>query len=152
MIFAIELFAIAPLFAHLRTRLRRPHDQLRQNRYTLRQNGNRRLDTDGVRSFNELSSGVPVALTGQEGIRCGSPVRRRSKSGAAPATVGGESFSEVPLGFAVQSLGRLRRAMTRKPGDLPERSHPSVVRGRAFGADFRCGDESNCHTGGGRHG
>src|SRR4029077_11178194 len=43
------------------------------------------------------------------------------KSGAAPATVGGEPFSKVPLGFGVQSLGRRRRAKTREPGDLPER-------------------------------
>jgi len=67
---------------------------------------NRLLDGGGTSSFNRISSGVPVALIGQEGIRCVSPFRRRVKSGAAPATVGGEPFSEVPLGFAVQSLGK----------------------------------------------
>ena len=61
-----------------------------------------------------------IALISQEGIRCGSSFRRRVKSGAAPATVGGKSFSRMPLGFAVQSLGRRRRIKTREPGDLPE--------------------------------
>ena len=52
-----------------------------------------RLDTRRTSSFNLRSSGVPIALIGQEGIRCAAPFRRRSKSGAAPATVGGEPFS-----------------------------------------------------------
>src|SRR5205809_7362309 len=47
-------------------------------------------------------------------------VRWLVKSGAAPATVGGESFFNLPLGFVRQSLGRRRRVMTREPGDLPE--------------------------------
>jgi hypothetical protein len=117
-----------------------------------RRDTHERLDTDKVRPFNSRSSGVPIALIGQEGIRCVSPFRRRSNSGAAPATVGGESFSEMPLGFAVQSLGRRRTAKTREPGDLPERRHSFRRAGRAFGADFRCGDRTKCHTDGGRHG
>jgi hypothetical protein len=91
------------------------------------------LDTYGVHTFNPRSSGAPVALIGQEGIRCVSPFRRQDNSGAAPATVGGESFSRMPLGFAVQSLGRRRRIKTREPGDLPERRHPSGVRGARAG-------------------
>ena len=85
-----------------------------------RHNFGRRLDTIGPCSFNVRSSGVPVALTGQEGIRCVAPLRRQDNSGAAPATVGGEPFSHVPLGLAVQDLGRLRRVTTREPGNLPE--------------------------------
>jgi hypothetical protein len=98
-----------------------------------RQNEIRPLDSDKAHSFNQRSSGVSTALVGQEGIRCVSPLLRRAKSGAAPATVGGESFSRVPLGLVVQGLGRRRRAATREPGDLPERSHPSVVRGARSG-------------------
>jgi hypothetical protein len=98
----------------------------------LRQNENG-LDTDTVCSFNSNGSGVPIALIGQEGIRCVEPCRRQNNSGAAPATVGGEPFSKMPLGFAVQSLGRLRRATTREPGDLPELGHPSGVRGARSG-------------------
>ena len=110
------------------------------------------LDTIELRSFNAFSSGVPVALTGQEGIRCVAPLRRQDNSGAAPATVGGEPFSHVPLGLAVQGLGRPRRVTTREPGDLPERSHSFRRAGRACGADVRCGDRTKCHTDGGRHG
>jgi hypothetical protein len=39
----------------------------------------------------------------------------------------------VPLGVAVRSPGRRRRATIREPGDLPERSHPSIVRGARMG-------------------
>jgi hypothetical protein len=95
--------------------------------------GNGRLDTNGLHPFNSLRSGVPVALIGQEGIRCVAPFRRQDNSGAAPATVGGELFSQMPLGLAVQGLGRRRRVRTREPGDLPERSHPSGVRGARSG-------------------
>ena len=46
----------------------------------------------------------------QKGIRCDPPLRWvEFKSGAAPATVGGESFFRLPLGFVHQSLGRRRR-------------------------------------------
>ena len=76
---------------------------------------------------------MPIELIGQEGIRCATPFRRRGKAGAAPATVGGESFSHMPLGLAMQGLGRRRRVKTREPGDLPERSHPSGVRGARAG-------------------
>ena len=102
-------------------------------RNSLQQNENESLDTRRCDSFNPRSSGVPVALIGQEGIRCATPFQRRGKSGAAPATVGGESFSHVPLDLAMQGLGRRRRAATREPGDLPERSHPSGVRGARSG-------------------
>ena len=97
-------------------------------RNSLRQNEIELLDTHASCSFNWHSSGVPVALIGQEGIRCASPLRRQGKSEAAPATVGGESFSHVPLGLAAQGLGRRRRVTTREPGDLPERRHPSDAR------------------------
>jgi hypothetical protein len=97
--------------------------------YTLQQIGSACLDTGDARPFNSPCSGVPIALIGQEGIRCGSSFRWRAKSGAAPATVGGEPFSKVPLGFALQGLGRRRRAITREPGDLPERRHPTGARG-----------------------
>jgi opacity protein-like surface antigen len=101
---------------------------LLQGRNNLRQNENGFLDTPLSRPFYSRSSGVLITLIGQEGIRCAAPLQRQSKSGAAPATVGGESFSHVPLGLAMRGLGRRRRVMTRKPGDLPERGHPSDVR------------------------
>jgi len=116
------------------------------------QNTDGRIDTNDIRSLIPCRSGVLIALISQEGIRCGSPFRRRAKSGAAPATVGGESFSKMPLDFAVQSLGRRRRVKTREPGDLPEQRSSFRRAGRAYGADFRCGDDSNCHTDGGHHG
>ena len=96
------------------------------------QNETRSLDNHRGGSFNFRSSGVPVALIGQEGIRCVMPFRRQGKSGADPATVGGESFSNMPLGLAMQGLGRWRRVTTREPGDLPERSHlPACGEARA---------------------
>jgi high affinity Mn2+ porin len=97
-------------------------------RNSLQQNENELLDSCRGGSSYRRSSGVPVALIGQEGIRCAAPFQRQSKSGAAPATVGGESFSHVPLGLATQGLGRRRRVTTREPGDLPERGHPADVR------------------------
>ena len=39
----------------------------------------------------------------------------------------------MPLGLAMQGLGRRRRVTTREPGDLPERRHPSGVRGARTG-------------------
>src|SRR5262249_49288036 len=105
--------------------------------HTLRGNEFRGVDKNGSGFFHRSCSGAPVALTGQKGIRCDSPFRWRGKSGAAPATVGGESFFKLPLGY--QSLGRRRRTMTREPGDLPE--HVIFRRtGRAHGAVFRRGD------------
>ena len=101
---------------------------LLQERNSLQQNENGLLDTPRSCSFYSRSSGVPVTLIGQEGIRCAAPFQRQGKSGAAPATVGGESFSHMPLGLAMQGLGRRRRVTTREPGDLPERGHPSDVR------------------------
>jgi high affinity Mn2+ porin len=95
---------------------------------SLQQNGNELLDSRWVGSFHGHSSGVPVALIGQEGIRCAAPLQRQGKSGAAPATVGGESLSHVPPDPAMQGLGRRRRAATREPGDLPERGYPSDAR------------------------
>ena len=130
--------------------LRRAHETL-HGRNNLQQNEKGLLDTRRSNSFNSRSSGVLIALIGQEGIRCAAPFQRRRKSGAAPATVGGEPFSHVPLGLAMQGLGRRRRVTTREPGDLPERGHPSGVRWRACGADFRCGDKTTCHADGGRH-
>src|ERR1700728_2974943 len=79
------------------------------------QNENKRLDTGRAGSSYLHSSGVLTALVSQEGSRCVSPFRRRGNSGAAPATVGGEPFSEMPLGFAVRGLGRRRTATTREP-------------------------------------
>jgi hypothetical protein len=38
-------------------------------------------------------------LIGGKGIRCDPPLQRRVKAGAAPATVGGESFFRLPLGL-----------------------------------------------------
>jgi hypothetical protein len=73
-------------------------------RNSRQQNANGSLDTLRWRPFNRHSSGVPVALIGQEGIRCAAPRQRQGKSGAAPATVGGESFSHMPLSLAVQGL------------------------------------------------
>jgi hypothetical protein len=120
--------------------------------HTFQQNGIGQVDARSKRPFNSVSSGVLIVLVSQEGIRCAKPFRRRGKSGAAPATVGGEPFSKIPLGFAVQSLGRRRGARTREPGDLPERSHSFRRAGRACGADFRCGDRTICHAHGGLHG
>jgi hypothetical protein len=97
------------------------------------QNETGSLDNDRGGSFNFCSSGVPVALIGQEGSRCVVPFRRQGKSGADPATVGGESFSNMPLGLAMQGLGRWRRVTTREPGDLPERSHLPACGARARG-------------------
>jgi hypothetical protein len=119
---------------------------------SLRQNRSGRLDTNKTCVFYSRRSGALIALISQEGIRCDSPFRWRAKSGAAPATVGGESFSQMPLGFAVQSLGRRRRIRTREPGDLPEQKSSFRRAGRAIGAGFRCGDRAGCHTFGGRHG
>jgi hypothetical protein len=59
-------------------------------RHSLQQNENGLLDTCRAGPFFRSSSGVPVWLTGQEGIRFAAPLRRQGKSGAAPATVGGE--------------------------------------------------------------
>jgi hypothetical protein len=123
-----------------------------QDNNGIQQAANVLLDIKKDNAFNSCSSGVPIALVGQKGIRYVKPFRRRNNSGAAPATVGGEPFSKMPLGFAVQSLGRLRRAMTREPGDLPELKSSFRRAGRAIGADFRCGDRDRCHTNGGRLG
>ena len=117
----------APLWA-----LRRSLMTLREGN-TFRENENGSLDNHRGGSFNLPSSGVPIALVGQEGIRCATPFQRQGKSGAAPATVGGKSFSHMPLGLAMQGLGRRRRVTTREPGDLPERCHPSAVRGARAG-------------------
>lgn len=97
------------------------------------QNETGSLDNHRGGSFNFRSSGAPVALIGQEGIRCVIPFRRQGKSGADPATVGGESVSNMPLGLAMQGLGRWRRVTTREPGDLPERSHLPACGARARG-------------------
>src|SRR5262249_43937806 len=105
--------------------------------HTLQGNECRGVDKNGFGSFHRSCSGAPVALIGQKGIRCDWPSRRRIKSGAAPATVGGEPFFSLPLGC--QSLGRRRRVVTREPGDLPEQSSFRRA-GRAHGAVFRCGD------------
>jgi hypothetical protein len=115
-------------------------------RNSLQQNENELLDSRRSCSFNEHSSGVPVALIGQEGIRCASPLRRQGKSEAAPATVGGESFSHVPLGLAAQGLGRRRRVTTREPGDLPERRHPSDARWARAGRTSAAVTSTMCHT------
>ena len=106
---------------------------LLQERNSLQQNENGLVDTPRSCSFYSPSSGVLITLIGQEGIRCAAPFPRQGKSGAAPATVGGESFSHMPLGLAMQGLGRRRRVTTREPGDLPERRHPSGVRGARSG-------------------
>ncbi len=124
-------------------------NSLKQNETGL-QNEIGLLDSHPGRSLYASSSGVPVALTGQEGIRCAAPLQRQRKSEAAPATVGGEPFSYVPLDLAAQGLGRRRRVTTREPGDLPERGHPTDVRWARLG-DIRCGDKSTCHADGGRH-
>src|ERR1700739_722635 len=65
----------------------------------------------------------------------GNPVRpaNRVYSGAAPATVGGEPFSERATGLCQHGPGRWKTVTTREPGDLPERSHPSGVRGARTG-------------------
>ena len=91
---------------------------LLQERNSLQQNENGLVDTPRSCSFYSPSSGVLITLIGQEGIRCAAPFPRQGKSGAAPATVGGESFSHMPLGLAMQGLGRRRRVTTREPGDL----------------------------------
>jgi high affinity Mn2+ porin len=106
---------------------------LLQERNSLQQNENRLVDTPRSCSFYSPSSGVLITLINQEGIRCAALFPRQGKSGAAPATVGGESFSHMPLGLAMQGLGRRRRVTTREPGDLPERRHPSGVRGARSG-------------------
>jgi hypothetical protein len=153
--FSAKPFLTAKFLPAVRSARHRPRQRawLGDNSFQQnKQNENERLDTDRVYLSYLYSSGVPIALVGQEGIRCAESSRRQSNSGAAPATVGGEPFSEMPLGFAVQSLGRRRTATTREPGDLPERGHSFRRAGRAFGADFRCGDRTTCHTDGGRHG
>ena len=91
---------------------------LLQERNSLQQNENGLVDTPRSCSFYSPSPGVLITLIGQEGIRCAAPFPRQGKSGAAPATVGGESFSHMPLGLAMQGLGRRRRVTTREPGDL----------------------------------
>ena len=75
-----------------------------QERNSPQQNENGLLDTSRTCSFYSHSSGVPITLIGQEGIRCAAPLQRQGKSEAAPATVGGDSFSHVPLGLAMQDL------------------------------------------------
>ena len=62
-----------------------------QERNSHQQNENGLLDTSRTCSFYSHSSSVPITLIGQEGIRCAAPLQRQGKSGAAPATVGGES-------------------------------------------------------------
>jgi hypothetical protein len=91
------------------------------------------VDKSGSAFFHHERSGAPVALIGQKGIRCDLLFRWRVKSGAAPATVGGESFFSLPLGFVRQSLGRRRRIKTRKPGDLPEHVILPACGARAWG-------------------
>ena len=78
------------------------------------------VDKNGAGFFHRWCSGAPVALIGPKGNPVRSAISVRVKSGAAPATVGGESFFRLPLGFVHQSLGRRRRIRTREPGDLPE--------------------------------
>jgi hypothetical protein len=55
-----------------------------RGRNSHQQNENELLDTRRSCSSNAHSSGVPVALIGQEGIRCAAPFRRQGKSEAAP--------------------------------------------------------------------
>jgi hypothetical protein len=113
---------------------------------SLQQSESALLDSRRCCSFYVHSSGVPVALIGQEGIRCAAPFQRQGKSGAAPATVGGESFSHVPLDLGIQGLGRRRRVTTREPGDLPERGHPSDVRWARAGRTSAAVTSTMCHT------
>ena len=115
--------------------------------HTLQGNEFRGVDKNRRGFFHRSCSGAPVALIGQKGIRCDWPSRWPIKSGAAPATVGGESFFKLPLGC--QSLGRRRRVVTREPGDLPEQSSFRRA-GRAHGAVFRCGDRGELSSGTGR--
>lgn len=90
-----------------------------------------RLDRLYAPSFNPRRSGAPVCLTGQKGIRCDS---RCSLIRSCPRQLSAASyFPNVPLGFAEQSLGRRTTVTTRKPGDLPERRHPSATRGARAG-------------------
>jgi hypothetical protein len=130
------LHSLPKVFRSAHSRLQTEESSRRQPRMetwpdcnSTHQTANERLDMEREDSFNLRCSGAPIALIGQKGIRCVEPFRRRGNSGAAPATVGGEPFSEMPLGFAMQSLGRRRRVRTREPGNLPERSHLSGVRG-----------------------
>jgi hypothetical protein len=51
---------------------------------SFQQNENERLDTDRVCLFHSHSSGVPVALVGQEGIRCAESFRRRANPELPP--------------------------------------------------------------------
>jgi hypothetical protein len=120
-----------------------------RERNNFQQNANGSLDPRRSRPFNPRSSGAPITSIGQKGIRCAA-VQRRSKSGAAPATVGGESFSYVPLDLAMQGLGRQRRVTTREPGDLPERRHPSDARRARVGRTSAAVTSTMCHTDGGR--
>src|SRR5262245_65909588 len=112
--------------------------------HTLRGNEFRGVDKNGSGFFHRSCSGAPVALTGQKGIRCDSPFRWRGKSGAAPATVGGESFFRLPLGC--QSLGRRRRTMTREPGDLPEHVILPACGARARGGLPLWWQRGNCRA------
>ena len=68
---------------------------LLQVRNSLQQNENGLVDTPRSCSFYSPSSGVLITLIGQEGFRCAAPFSRRGKSGAAPATVGGEFLSQA---------------------------------------------------------
>jgi len=89
---------------------------------TLQRNERDQLDSGSAHDFNRNCSGVPIGLIGQEGIRCVSSCWR-GKSGAAPATVGGELSPKCHWVFALRDPGRRRRAETREPGDLPEQRH-----------------------------
>src|SRR5262249_56181120 len=71
--------------------------------HTLRRNELQGVDKAGAAFFHHQRSGAPVALIGLKGIRCDSPFPWRVKSGAAPATVGGESFFRFPLAFPRQT-------------------------------------------------
>ena len=119
---------------------------------TLQQSRNPRLDPSELCAFNSRCSGAPVALIGQKGSRCVGPLWRHSNSGAAPATVGGEAFSDVchwALRSKVWEGGEGRRPASQETC-LNEVILPT--RGARVGAGFRCGDRTSGHADGGRHG
>jgi hypothetical protein len=101
----------------------------------------RHLDRKLARSFNHDSSGVPVTLAGQEGIRCVSPLQWRH--------CGCVTMPELPPQLsAVSSSPRYHWALPCKAREGGEERRPASQEtclsessfrraGRANGADFR---------------
>jgi hypothetical protein len=116
----------------------------RSNRAALaRRRGQRGRKTTQCRQSTRSALTDSTRLIQSTAFRCaglvdrpkGNPVRLALQSNPElpPQLSAASYFPNVPLGFAEQSLGRRTTVTTRKPGDLPERRHPSATRGARAG-------------------